>query len=79
VRDGNLDRLANPVTFKAMSASELLHQIESLPKQDRLWLWEKLSQLTEADIPESLSQSIREAERGELIDLDEALRELDAT
>ena len=35
-----------------MSASELLHQIESLPKQERLWLWEKLSQLTEADIPD---------------------------
>ena len=60
-----------------MSASELLHQIESLPKQERLWLWEKLSQLTEADIPESLRQSIAQAERGELIDLDEALRELD--
>ena len=62
-----------------MSASELLHRIESLPKQERLWLWEKLSQLTRADIPESLRQSIAEAERGELIDLDEALRELDAT
>ena len=62
-----------------MSAGELLHEIESLPKQERLWLWEKLSQLTEADIPESLRQSIAEAERGELIDLDEALRELDAT
>ena len=61
-----------------MSASELLHEIESLPKQERLWLWEKLSQLTEADIPDSLRQSIAETERGELIDLDEALRELDA-
>jgi hypothetical protein len=60
-----------------MSAGELLHEIESLPKQERLWLWEKLSQLTEADIPESLRQSIAQAERGELIDLDEALRELD--
>jgi hypothetical protein len=62
-----------------MSARELLHEIESLPKLERLWLWEKLSQLTEADIPESLRQSIGEAERGELIDLDEALRELNAT
>ena len=60
-----------------MSAGELLHEIESLSKQERLWLWEKLSQLTEADIPESLRQSIAQAERGELIDLDEALRELD--
>ena len=60
-----------------MSAKELLHEIESLPKEERLWLWERLSQLTEVDIPESLRQSLAEAERGELIDLDEALRELD--
>ena len=61
-----------------MSASELLHEIEALPKQEQLWLWEKLSQLTDTDIPDSLRQSIAQAERGELIDLDEALRELDA-
>jgi hypothetical protein len=61
-----------------MSASELLHEIEALPNQEQLWLWEKLSQLTEADIPDSLRQSIAEAEGGELIDLDEALRQLDA-
>ena len=60
-----------------MSANELLHEIESLPKEERLWLWERLSQLTEVDIPESLRQSLAEAERGELIDLDETLRELD--
>jgi len=61
----------------SVSANELLHEIESLPKEERLWLWERLSQLTEVDIPESLRQSLAEAERGELIDLDEALRELD--
>ena len=60
-----------------MSATELLNQIEALPKQQRLWLWEKLSELTEADIPESLRQRMAEAERGELIELDDALRELD--
>lgn len=60
-----------------MSANELLHEIELLPKEERLWLWERLSQLIEVDIPESLRQSLAEAERGELIDLDEALRELD--
>lgn len=61
-----------------MSANELLHEIEALPKDEQIWLWEKLSQLTEADIPESLRKSIAEADRGELIDLDDALRELDA-
>ena len=58
-----------------MIANELLQEIEALPKEQQVWLWEKLSQLTEADIPESLRQSM---ERGELIDLDDALRELDA-
>ena len=61
-----------------MSASELLHEIEALPKHEQLWLFEKLSELTEADIPESLRKSIAEADHGELIDLDDALRELDA-
>jgi hypothetical protein len=53
-------------------------EIEALPKEQQVWLWEKLSQLTEADIPESLRHSMAEAERGERIDLDDALRELDA-
>jgi hypothetical protein len=61
-----------------MSAAQLLHEIESLPKHEQLWLLEKLGALTEAEIPESFRQSMAEAERGELIELDEALRDLDA-
>lgn len=57
-----------------MSAAQLLHEIESLPKPEQLWLLEKLGELTEADIPESFRQGMAEAARGELIDLDEALR-----
>jgi hypothetical protein len=60
-----------------MSVTELLHEIEALPSEERLRLVEKLVQLTEADVPESLRQSMAEAERGELLDLDEALQELD--
>jgi hypothetical protein len=60
-----------------MSVAELLHEIEALPSEERLRLVEKLVQLTEADVPESLRQSMAEAERGELIDLDDALQELD--
>jgi hypothetical protein len=58
-----------------MSIAEILHQIEALPTEERLHLVEKLFQLTEAEVPESLRQSMAEAERGELIDLDAALRE----
>jgi hypothetical protein len=48
-----------------MSANELLHEIEVLPKEERLWLWKKLSELREADIPESLRQSMAEAEQAD--------------
>ena len=60
-----------------MSTKELLHEIEALPKQEQIWLLEKLSALTEAEIPESFRQGMKEAERGELLDLDESLKELD--
>jgi hypothetical protein len=60
-----------------MGVTELLHEIEALPSEERLRLVEKLVQLTEADVPESLRQSMAEAARGEFIDMDEALKELD--
>ncbi len=49
-----------------MSVAELLHEIEALPNEERLRLVEKLVQLTEADVPESLRQSMADAERIEL-------------
>jgi hypothetical protein len=58
-----------------MSASEILQKIDELPTEERDWLLQKLSE-TE-NIPESLRQSLAEAARGELIDLDDALQELD--
>jgi hypothetical protein len=60
-----------------MSVAEILHQIEALPTEERLELVNKLVELSEADVPESLRQSMAEANRGELIALDDALQELD--
>jgi predicted transcriptional regulator len=60
-----------------MSTKELLHEIESLPKREQVWLLEKLTVLTESEIPESFRQGMKEAERGELVDMDDALKELD--
>ncbi len=60
-----------------MSVAELIREITALPSEERLQLVDTLVQLTDADIPESLRQSMAEAERGELMDLDEALVELD--
>jgi hypothetical protein len=58
-----------------MSANEILQKIEQLPDKDRRELFRKLSEFD--DMPESLRQSLSEAARGELIDLDDALQELD--
>jgi hypothetical protein len=60
-----------------MSVAEILHEIEALPSRDQLLLLEKLKQLAENDVPESFRQGMAEAEQGKLIDLDEALQELD--
>ena len=60
-----------------MSVSEILREIQALPTDERLQLTEKILQLNEADIPQSLRESMAEAARGELIDLDDALKELD--
>ena len=58
-----------------MSANEILQKIEELPDEERRQLFQKLSELDE--VPQSLRQSLAEAARGELIDLDDALEELD--
>jgi len=60
-----------------MSVTQILHEIEALPAKDRKKLFTKLSALTASDVPESFRESMAEAARGELIDLDEALGELD--
>lgn len=58
-----------------MSATEILEKIELLPDEERRRLFQSLSQLE--DVPESLRESLAEAGRGELIQLDDALQELD--
>lgn len=58
-----------------MSANEILQKIEELPDEERRQLFQKLSELDE--VPQSLRQSFAEVARGELIDLDDALQELD--
>ncbi len=46
-----------------MSVSEILHQIEGLPSEERLELVNKLVELTEAEVPGSLCPPMTEAER----------------
>lgn len=58
-----------------MSANDILQKIDELPEEQRRWLFKKLCEFE--DIPESLRQSLSEAARGEFVDLDDALQELD--
>ncbi len=76
-RSGRRGSKLLPPRTNCMSTAELLHEIETLPKGEQLWLLEKLSELTEAEIPESFRQSMAEAARGETIELDEALQDLE--
>ncbi len=58
-----------------MSVAEILHQIKALTAEERIELLEKLLDRRVANVPESLRQSMAEAERGELIDRDDALQD----
>jgi PHD/YefM family antitoxin component YafN of YafNO toxin-antitoxin module len=62
-----------------VSVAEILHQIEALPPKDRWEVLEHTRHLLEAEIPESFAQGMAEIARGDVIELDEALKALDAS
>jgi hypothetical protein len=59
-----------------MSVAEILHQIETLPPEQRWEVLARTRQLLGPEIPASFKQAMAEIERGEVIDLDDALQEL---
>ena len=60
-----------------MGVSEILQEIKSLPMQQRWEILERTREMLDAEIPESFKQNMREIARGEVIELDEALEELE--
>ena len=60
-----------------MSVTEILHQIEALPTKERWQILEHTRQLLEPEIPEEFARAMSEIERGEVMDLDDALKALD--
>ena len=60
-----------------MGVSEILEEIKSLPTQQRWEILQRTREMLDAEIPESFKQGMREIARGEMIELDEALEELD--
>jgi len=60
-----------------MSVAQILQEIETLPPKERRKLFSKLSELNAPDVPESFRLGMAEAARGELLDFDESVRDLD--
>ena len=57
--------------------SEILEEIKSLPTRQRWEILERTREMLDTEIPESFKQGMREIARGEVIELDDALKELE--
>jgi hypothetical protein len=60
-----------------MGVSEILSEIKSLSPEQRWEILERTRAMLGPEIPESFKQAMGEIARGEVIELDEALEELD--
>lgn len=60
-----------------MSVKDILREIEALPSEQRLSVLEGVRRLVQPEIPASFKEGMEQIKRGEGIDLDDALRELD--
>ena len=60
-----------------MGVSEILDEIKSLPLEQRWEILERTREMLRPEIPESFRQGMREIARGEVMELDGALEELE--
>jgi chromosomal replication initiation ATPase DnaA len=60
-----------------MGVSEILDEIKSLPAEQRWQILERTREMLGSEIPESFKEGMAEIARGEVIELNEALQELD--
>ena len=58
-----------------MSVTEILKQLPKLSASDRAAVWKKLGEITEADVPASFRQGMRDIAEGRTVDMESALRE----
>ena len=64
-------------TLGDMGVSQILDEIKSLPAEERWEVLARTRELLGPEIPESFRQGMREIAGGEVMELDEALEELD--
>ena len=58
-----------------MSVTEILKELPKLSPTDRAAVWKKLGEITEADVPATFRQGMREIAEGLTVDMESALRE----
>ena len=57
-----------------MSVSEILNELPKLSARDRAAVWKKLGEISEAEVPESFRQGLKEIAEGRHVDMETALR-----
>ena len=58
-----------------MSVTEILKELPKLSASDRAAVWKKLGEITEADVPATFRQGMRDIAEGRTVDMESALRE----
>jgi hypothetical protein len=58
-----------------MSVAEILKELPKLSASDRAAVWKKLGEITEADVPATFRQGMRDIAEGLTVDMESALRE----
>jgi predicted transcriptional regulator len=59
-----------------MSLAEIIDELPKLSVQDRSVIWQQLEQSTEADVPASFRQSMKDIAEGRHVDMEKALRDV---
>ena len=58
-----------------MSVTEILKELPKLSPTDRAAVWKKLGEITDADVPATFRQGMRDIAEGLTVDMESALRE----
>lgn len=62
-----------------MSVTDILHEIDTLPTEERWKVLEHARHLVEPEIPYSFRNAMAEIQQGEVADLDEILKGIQGT
>jgi len=58
-----------------MSVAEIIQELPKLTQHERSLVWQRLEEITGAEVPESFRQGMAEIAAGRHVDMEQALRE----